>query len=49
MSLWLLRSSLSAVYGDLGGLTGVDVRWLAAIVGCEAVAFVASWELARSG
>ena len=47
VSLWLLRSSLGAVYGDLGGLTGVDVRWLAAIVGCEAVAFVASWELAR--
>jgi len=46
-SLWLLRSSLGAVYGDLGGLTGVDVRWLAAIVGCEAVAFVASWELNR--
>jgi uncharacterized protein (TIRG00374 family) len=46
-SLWLLRSSLGAVYGDLDDMTGIDRRWLLAIVACEAGAFVASWQLNR--
>src|SRR4051794_15649424 len=45
--LWLLRSSLAAVYGDLDDIRGIDQRWLVAIVGCEAGAFVASWQLNR--
>lgn len=47
VSLWLLRSSLVAVYGDLGDMATVDPRWLLAIVGCEVVAFVWSWDLNR--
>src|SRR4051812_25654962 len=47
VSLWLLRSSLGAVYRDLGDVIGVDARWLLAILGCEVVAFLAAWELNR--
>ncbi len=47
VSLWLLRSSLLAVYGDLADVAGVDARWLIAIAACEVAAFVASWELNR--
>src|SRR5207253_2442370 len=47
ISLWLLRSSLAAVYGDLGNVVAVDARWLAAILACEAASFVAAWELNR--
>jgi hypothetical protein len=47
LSLWFLRGSLAAVYGDLGDITGIDPRWLVAVVGCEAAAFVASWDLNR--
>ena len=47
VSLWFLRGSLAAVYGDLGDIAGIDPRWLVAVVGCEAAAFVASWDLNR--
>ena len=47
LSLWLLRSSLGAVYGDLASIAGVDARWLVAILACESIAFVASWQLNR--
>jgi uncharacterized protein (TIRG00374 family) len=47
VSLWLLRSSIAAVYGDLGDIAGIDPRWLVAVVGCEAAAFVSSWDLNR--
>jgi uncharacterized protein (TIRG00374 family) len=47
VSLWLLRSSLGAVYGDLADIVSVDPRWLIAILACESIAFVASWQLNR--
>ena len=47
VALWLLRSTLGAVYGDLDDLGAVDWRWLVLIVGCEAGAFFVSWELNR--
>jgi uncharacterized protein (TIRG00374 family) len=47
VALWLLRSTLGAVYGDLGDLGAVDWRWLVLIVGCEGGAFFVSWELNR--
>ena len=47
VSLWLLRSSLVAVYGHLGDWPrSTGVGW-SAVFGCEAAAFVASWELGR--
>ena len=46
LALWFLRSSLLAVYGHLGDVTAIDGRWLAAVLGCETVAFVVM-ELAR--
>jgi uncharacterized protein (TIRG00374 family) len=47
LSLWLLRSSLGDVYGELGSIAHVDPRWLVAIVAAEAVTFVARWTLNR--
>ena len=47
LALWFLRSSLLAVYGHLAEVTGIDGRWLAAVLGCETLAFIASWELVR--
>jgi uncharacterized protein (TIRG00374 family) len=46
-SVWLLRSSVAAVYGDLGDIAGIDPLWLVAVVACEVAAFVASWDLNR--
>jgi uncharacterized protein (TIRG00374 family) len=47
VALWLLRSTLGAVYGDLDELGAVDWRWFVLIVGCEAGTFFVSWELNR--
>jgi uncharacterized protein (TIRG00374 family) len=47
VALWLLRSTLGSVYGDVDDLGAVDWRWLVLIVGCEAGAFFVSWELNR--
>jgi hypothetical protein len=47
VSLWFLRSSLADVYSEVGDVRFVDHRWLIAILGAEAVTFVATWELNR--
>jgi uncharacterized protein (TIRG00374 family) len=47
VSLWLLRSTLADVYGEIGSVRHIDARWLVAIVAAEAVTFVATWELNR--
>ena len=46
-SLWLLRSTLGDVYGEIGAVAHVDARWLVAIVAAEAVTFGATWQLNR--
>jgi uncharacterized protein (TIRG00374 family) len=47
VSLWLLRSVLVDVYGELGEVARIDVRWWIVIVLAEAATFVATWELNR--
>ncbi|MEO7556483.1 MAG: lysylphosphatidylglycerol synthase domain-containing protein, partial [Acidimicrobiales bacterium] len=47
VSLWLLRSSVIEVYGEIDEVGAVDRRWLVAILGCEVLAFTAAWELNR--
>jgi uncharacterized membrane protein YbhN (UPF0104 family) len=47
VSLWLLRTSLGDVYGEIGTVAHVDARWLVAIVAAEALTFGATWQLNR--
>lgn len=46
-SLWLLRSSVIEVYAESDEVSGIDLRWLLAILTCEVLAFTAAWQLNR--